>query len=81
MAHLYDINASKKAANLSINSDLLQKAKAQGINLSSTLEEALKELLVKQTQEDWKRENADAIKANCDFIGQNGCFGRKHRVF
>lgn len=42
MHAIYDENAIKKASNLSINSDLLRQAKALNINLSATLEAALK---------------------------------------
>ncbi len=42
MQTLYDDKAPKKAANLSVNSDLLMRSKALNINLSSTLEQALK---------------------------------------
>ncbi|WP_167374184.1 type II toxin-antitoxin system CcdA family antitoxin, partial [Bathymodiolus platifrons methanotrophic gill symbiont] len=38
MQHLYDYTAPKKAANLSLNSDLLKKSKELNINLSATLE-------------------------------------------
>ncbi|MDC1347094.1 type II toxin-antitoxin system CcdA family antitoxin [Glaciecola sp.] len=34
MADLYDIAASKKATNLSLNSDLLEKARGLKVNLS-----------------------------------------------
>lgn len=43
MAELYNSAAPKKAANLSINSDLLRKTRELNINLSATLERALKE--------------------------------------
>ena len=39
MQDLYDINAPKKATNLSLNSDLLQKARSLKVNLSATLEQ------------------------------------------
>lgn len=41
----YDPTAPKRAANLSINSDLLAKARALDINLSHTLEHELKRLV------------------------------------
>ena len=37
MIQLFDAQAPKKPANLSINSDLLAKARALNINLSATL--------------------------------------------
>ncbi len=36
MQDLYDIHAPKKATNLSLNSDLLQKARDLKVNLSAT---------------------------------------------
>lgn len=52
MRALYDRNAPKKPTNLSINSDLLKKAKELDINLSAALEQILTEQLkAKQTQE------------------------------
>ena len=41
----YDHNAPKKPTNLSINSDLLRKAKELDINLSAALEQALKDII------------------------------------
>ena len=41
MHTLYDYDAPKKAINLSLNSDLLKKAKLLKINLSATLEQTL----------------------------------------
>ena len=62
MQDLYDINAPKKATNLSLNSDLLQKARSLKVNLSATLEQALKDKLKSVEAEKWKQENkADFI--------------------
>jgi len=41
MRQIFDTNAPKKPANLSVNSDLLNEEKALKINLSATLESAL----------------------------------------
>ncbi|WP_416234553.1 type II toxin-antitoxin system CcdA family antitoxin [Marinobacter lipolyticus] len=48
MAELYNSAAPKKAVNLSINSDLLRKTRELNINLSASLERALKEELSKR---------------------------------
>lgn len=39
MSQLYNINAPKKPTNLSVNSDLLKRARALNVNLSATLEQ------------------------------------------
>ena len=52
MLSLYDQNAPKKPTNLSVNSDLLKKARDLDINLSAALEQALTEQLkAKQAQQ------------------------------
>ena len=63
MLPMYDSHAPKKATNLSINSDLLNKAKALDINLSAALEQALVQLLKQRQQEQWLKENRAAIAA------------------
>ena len=50
---IYNPNAPKKSANLSINSDLLQQAKELKINLSKSLEEALTEKIIEQKERMW----------------------------
>ena len=81
MQPLFDSNAPKKAANLSINSDLLSKSRSLKINLSATLENALKAELAKAEAEKWKIENQVAIKAYNDFVDEHGCFGDEYRTF
>ncbi|MFM1896565.1 MAG: hypothetical protein RLZZ385_1639 [Pseudomonadota bacterium] len=81
MTDLYDVNAPKRAANLSINSDLLDKSKALHINLSATLESALKQQLAAAEAEKWARDNAQSIAAYNDFIAEHGCFGDEFRDY
>lgn len=72
MKHTYNTQAPKKPTNVSINSDLLQKAKDLKINLSATLEHALAEQLRKEQRNEWLRENAGAIQAYNQFFETNG---------
>lgn len=81
MADFYDVTAPKKAANLSVNSDLLLKSRALNINLSATLERALKEELAKYEAAQWVEENSAAIKSYNEFVEQHGCFGDEFRSF
>lgn len=81
MAELYDEGAPKKAAKLSINSDLLRKNRELNINLSATLERALREELSKRKAEQWVEENRAAINSYNDFVEQPGCFGDEFREF
>ena len=81
MPELYDTAAPKKAANLSINSDLLRKTRALKINLSATLEHALKEELAKSESARWADKNRAAIERYNGFIGEHGCFSDEFRAF
>ncbi len=79
MGRLYDPNAPKKATNLSINSDLLRRARALKINLSATLEHALQEKLA--DADDWAGENRNAIRAYNELVEEHGCFGDEYREY
>jgi antitoxin CcdA len=81
MLPLYDSQAPKKATNLSINSDLLGKAKDLNINLSAALEQALAQLLKQRQQEKWLQENRDAIAAYNHDVAKHGSFGDALRGF
>jgi antitoxin CcdA len=81
MQTLYDTNAPKKPTNLSINSDLLKKTKLLNINLSATLEQALRTKLAEKEAESWASNNKIAIKAYNNFVEKNGLFGDEYRSF
>jgi antitoxin CcdA len=81
MTALYNSNAKKKATNLSINSDLLKKAKELKINISNTLEKTLIEIIKKQEIKNWEKENKISIDCYNDRISNNGSFGDEMRGF
>ncbi|MGZ8233387.1 type II toxin-antitoxin system CcdA family antitoxin [Methylobacter tundripaludum] len=81
MSQLYDQNASKKATNLSINSDLLSKARKLNINLSATLEHALESELRKSKRDNWLENNKKAIEALNELVDRNGLFSDAYREF
>ena len=71
----------KQSANLSIRSDLLQRAKKNKINLSKTLEDRLEELLKAQDREEWLKQNHDAIKTANDYVEEKGLWSDGLRQF
>ena len=81
MRKIYDTNAPKKPANLSINSDLLNEAKSLKINLSATLEAALLSELKAARRDLWLAENKEAIDACNKLADTHGLFADKHRIF
>ena len=56
-------HAPKQRVNVTISSDLLEKAKAAGLNLSQASEAGISAALRKQLEQQWKEENAEAIAA------------------
>ena len=81
MLAAYNLNAPKRAANLSVNGDLLNKAKDLDINLSATLEQALAEALKKKQREQWLAENRNAINAYNEHVEACGVFSDDLRSF
>lgn len=81
MSYIYNPQAPKKPINVSINSELLEKAKGLNISLSATLEAALAEQLRAEQRAQWLRENADAIQAYNQFVETNGTFSDSVRKF
>jgi len=81
MTMVYNKDAKKKNTNLSINSDLLQKAKDNNINLSSTLEKTLENTLRDKEIEKWQETNKDAIESYNKRIEERGLFNESFRSF
>ena len=81
MSTIYDESAPKKATNLSVNSDLLNKAKKMKINLSATFENALTELIKEKQKEQWIQSNKASIKAYNKHVDKNGVFSKNVRSF
>lgn len=81
MLSTYDTNAVKKATNLTINSDLLEKAKAYKINISKNFETYLAGVVKEREEEQWLEDNAEAIEAFNERVEKVGLFGDAHRRF
>lgn len=78
---IFDVIAPKKAVNLSINSDLLSKAKEHRINLSKTLELSLIELLRQEKQREWRKKNRQAVENYNHRVRTHGVFSEGLRKF
>ena len=82
-----NIQASKKLAkpkkptNLSIDTELLKEAKELGINLSRSAEDGLREAVRQTKTEQWKLENAEAIKSSNEWVEKNGIPFEEYRQF
>ena len=72
---------SKKATNLSLSSDLLAEAKRLNINLSATMEKALKQEVSERLSEEWLENNSDAVNACNKLTESFGLFSDAYRKF
>lgn len=78
---VYDLNAPKRAANVTINADLLRRARELEVNLSQTFEDALVEVVRERARARWLAQNRDAIDAYNRHVERHGAFGDRLRGF
>lgn len=73
--------ARKTPTNLSLRIDLVQRAKALGLNLSDVVESALEKAILAAEQARWLAENEEAIDHYNAVIEKYGLFGEEFRQF
>ena len=81
MLATYNTHAPKKTTSLTINADLLQKAKSHKINLSQSFEKHLDALIRKKAEQAWLEESKVAIEARNRFVEEHGVFSDGLRTF
>ncbi|MFO7857849.1 MAG: type II toxin-antitoxin system CcdA family antitoxin [Ectothiorhodospiraceae bacterium] len=77
----YDTSAPRKAANLSVNSDLMTQARELGLNVSALLEERLAAAVRDARRERWIAQNRQAIDEYNERVADYGSFGDRTRRF
>jgi antitoxin CcdA len=73
--------AVRRAANLSLDSALLDEAKAMNINLSRAAEVGIARAVAAEKARVWAKENADVIRSNNEYIEKHGLPLAKYRMF
>ena len=81
MTAIYNRDAKKKATNVSINSDLLEKAKKYRINISANVEKTLEKIVREYEIQNWEKENKEAINSYNQRISEHGVFSDELRSF
>ena len=81
MRSTHDSKAVKKPTNVSINSDLLKRARELEINLSALLERSLVAYLKQHAGDRWLEENREAIAKYNKLVDANGVFSDGVRKF
>jgi antitoxin CcdA len=81
MSDLFDPGAPRRPTNVTLNSDLLAKARELGINLSRACERGLALEVARARAKAWAEENAEVIAAANEFVEKHGLPLAKHRQF
>ena len=74
-------NIRRKPTNISLDSDLLEAAKALGINISRACERGLAEQVSETRAERWLEENKQALESSNLYVEKNGLPLARHRQF
>ena len=72
---------TRKPTNLSLDSALLEEARALGINVSRSAEAGVAEAVKLHKQEKWLKENASALASSNAYVEANGLPLARHRQF
>jgi antitoxin CcdA len=72
MRQVYDTQAAKRPVNLTMNADLVEKARAGGLNLSALAEAAVAAELARRARERWDAEIAEACAAHERYLEEYG---------
>ncbi|WP_417585806.1 type II toxin-antitoxin system CcdA family antitoxin [Nitrincola sp.] len=73
--------SARRPTNLSLDSALLNEAKALGINISRSAEAGIEEAVKLHKQEKWLKENAKALASSNAYVEANGLPLARHRQF
>lgn len=78
---LYDTAAPRRTTSLTLNGDLLAKAKGEGINLSAVAERAIAAELAERTRERLREELRRGAEAYEAYIAEHGSFAEHLREY
>lgn len=72
---VFDKTAAKRPVNLTLNSDLVARARAEGLNLSALAEEAVSAALARIAQERFAADIAQACRVHDQYLAEYGSLG------
>ena len=75
------VRRRKRAANLSVDERLLERAKRLNLNLSHVLEEGLAEAIRRREADEWLKRNRAALEAYNEHVEKHGVFSERLRSF
>ena len=71
----YDTDAAKRPVNVTLNSDLVARARAEGLNLSALAEEAVAAALARIAKARFEAEIAQACLVHEQYLAEYGSLG------
>ncbi|MDX8523342.1 type II toxin-antitoxin system CcdA family antitoxin [Mesorhizobium sp. MSK_1335] len=71
----------RKSVNTSIDSRLIEEAKALGINMSRAAEQGIAKAISAEKTRRWQEENKAALESSNDYVKRNGLPLAKYRLF
>lgn len=72
---------AKRATSLTLDCEMLDEAKAFGLNVSRAAQEGIAAALKAERTRRWKEENAEAIRQYNKSVEQDGVLLAEHRMF
>ena len=75
------VRRRKKAANLSVDEQLLERARRLKLNLSQVLEAGLAEAIRREERAEWLRKNRAALEAYNEHVEKHGVYSDGLRSF
>jgi antitoxin CcdA len=69
---LFDRDAARKPTNVTLNADLLAKAKRLGVNVSRACERGLAQEVARARAKEWSDENREVIHAMNEYVEEKG---------
>ena len=75
------MSSSRKSANLTIDAQLVDEAKALKVNLSRAAQDGIARAIAKEKAKQWQEENAEAIRSSNEYVEKYGLPLEKYRLF
>ncbi|MDA8249265.1 MAG: type II toxin-antitoxin system CcdA family antitoxin [Rhodospirillales bacterium] len=78
-AYGFNRNAPRRPVNLSLNSDLVARARAENLNLSAIAEAAIQRAVAQRAAEKFREEIARSIAEHEEYLAEYGSFAESVR--
>ena len=74
-------SGSRRPVNVSVDAEVLDKARGMGVNLSRAAEDGIARAILREENRRWIEENADVIKSSNEYVEKYGLPLSRYRQF